>query len=369
MRKPRIVVTSAAGHTGGPAVLELLKRGYPVRAFVYREDHRSEALKDAGAEIFVGDLNDMRDLRDAMKDVQRAYHCPPFSFGLLHNAMLFALAAEEARLECVVLLSQWQPHEIHPSIVSREHWIANNIYRWMPSVEVIHLNPGLFAFTYLLGLPAAFHFGMLLLPYGESRNAPASNEDIGRCAAALLDDPSSHFGKDYRPTGPRVITPYDVASDLSTILGRKVVYRNATSRMFMKAAIAQGFPLSEISQLRHYIADLNAGAYELGAPTNDVEFLTGRPPETFAETARRYVADPRLIHPKLTVGSRQAAVLMLLRMLLGRPPDLDRWEELQAYPRIAKPEPAVQFPAWVASAVQGRLYLQQPIQTAEGHAN
>ena len=154
MRKPRIVVTSAAGHTGGPAVLELLKRGYPVRAFVYREDHRSEALKDAGAEIFVGDLNDMRDLRDAMKDVQRAYHCPPFSFGLLHNAMLFALAAEEARLECVVLLSQWQPHEIHPSIVSREHWIANNIYRWMPSVEVIHLNPGLFAFTYLLGLPA-----------------------------------------------------------------------------------------------------------------------------------------------------------------------------------------------------------------------
>ncbi len=42
MNKPRILVTSAAGRTGSVAVLELLRKGFPVRAFVRRNDARSE---------------------------------------------------------------------------------------------------------------------------------------------------------------------------------------------------------------------------------------------------------------------------------------------------------------------------------------
>jgi len=77
MKKPRILVTSAAGRTGSPAVLELLQKGFPVRAFVRRNDVRSETLRKAGADIFVGDLFDLSDLRRALVDVQRAYYCPP----------------------------------------------------------------------------------------------------------------------------------------------------------------------------------------------------------------------------------------------------------------------------------------------------
>ena len=70
--KPRILVTSAAGHTGTAAVTKLLKQGFPVRAFVRRNDARSEQLLQAGAEIFVGDLFDMQDLGMALVGVQRA---------------------------------------------------------------------------------------------------------------------------------------------------------------------------------------------------------------------------------------------------------------------------------------------------------
>ncbi len=120
--KPRMLVTSAAGRTGSAAVLELLKKGFPVRAFVRRRDARSEALKNAGAEIFVGDLFDFRDLRRALADVQRAYYCPPYAPNLLNGAMLFALAAEETGLEVVALLSGWNPHPTHPSVVTRENF-------------------------------------------------------------------------------------------------------------------------------------------------------------------------------------------------------------------------------------------------------
>ncbi len=83
--KPRILVTSAAGRTGAVAVLELLRMGFPVRAFVRRDDVRSEALRKAGAEIFVGDLFDLGDLRRALVDVQRAFHCPPVAPNLLQR--------------------------------------------------------------------------------------------------------------------------------------------------------------------------------------------------------------------------------------------------------------------------------------------
>ena len=91
-KKPRILVTSAAGRTASPAVLELLNKGFPVRAFVRRDDARAEGLRKAGAEVFVGSLFDPRDLRRSLIDVQRAYYCPPMGPNLLHGAMLFALA-------------------------------------------------------------------------------------------------------------------------------------------------------------------------------------------------------------------------------------------------------------------------------------
>ena len=199
MVKPRILVTSAAGHTGSIVVSRLLEKGFPVCVFVRREDARSERLRKAGAEIFVGDLLDMRDLRKALADVQRAYYCTPFAPNVLHGSMLFALAAEEAKLEAAVILTAWNLHPSHPAIHQREHWMSNNIFQWMPSVEVVYVNPGLFAFTYFFGLPAAAHLGKLMLPYGEGLNAPPSNEDIASVAASVLERPRRSHRQELPP--------------------------------------------------------------------------------------------------------------------------------------------------------------------------
>ena len=77
MTKPKILVTSAAGNTGIPTTLQILEKGFPVRAFVRSNDHRTRRLEDAGAEIFVGDQYSITDMRRAMDGVQRAYHCVP----------------------------------------------------------------------------------------------------------------------------------------------------------------------------------------------------------------------------------------------------------------------------------------------------
>lgn len=262
---PRVLVTSAAGHIGRPTVLQLRQHGFPVRAFVRRRDARAAELEAAGAEIFVGDIHDFRDLTHALTDVQRAFHCPPFSPNVLYDASLFAVAAENAKLECVTLMGAWNPHAVHPSIHQRGHWIAQHLYRWMPSVDVIHLTPGFFAFDYFLGLPAVVHFGQLMLPLGDGQNAPPSNEDIARVAAATLANPAPHVGKVYRPTGPALLSPAEIADIMGHVLTRKVTYKDASFRMFQKAAIAQGYPIEQIAHVRYYADEVRNGAYAMGA--------------------------------------------------------------------------------------------------------
>src|SRR3984957_11673521 len=96
---PTTLVTAAAGRTGRHTALALLSRGLPVRAMVHREDARSAALHRRGAEIVVGNVNDVHDVRNALDGVQRAYWAAPPMPSALEAAPLFAAIAEEKRLQ------------------------------------------------------------------------------------------------------------------------------------------------------------------------------------------------------------------------------------------------------------------------------
>jgi hypothetical protein len=141
------------------------------------------------------------------------------------------------------------------------------------------------------------------------------------------------------------------------VLGRNVKYRDVPFKMFLKAAMAQGFPLSEMSQLRYYTEALKGGAFELGAPTDHVQEVTGAPPEDFESIARRYIANPTLIHPRLKLGSKLDAFAFVLRMLGTRPADLDAIEREQGYPLLKNPVHAHDNPDWRASAERSELHL------------
>ncbi|MGI9332708.1 MAG: NmrA family NAD(P)-binding protein [Gammaproteobacteria bacterium] len=357
MTRPKTLVTSAAGHTGRPATLQLLQQGYPVRAFVRSRDGRALELERAGAEIFVGNLHDFRDLRKALSGVQRAYHCPPFTPNVLYDTMLFAVAAEEAKLEVVALLGAWNPHATHPSIHQRGHWIANQVYRWMPSVDVIHVDPGVFALDYFFGLPAIVHFGLLMAPLGDGLNAPPSSEDIAAVASTTLVNPEPHVGRSYRPTGPRLLSPPDIAGIMGQVLDRKVTYRDVAFRTYSKAAIAQGYLLSEIAHLRYYVEELRNGAYAIGAPTEHVREVTGSAPEAFETIARRYTQHPELIHKSMKIGSKLDAYRFLLKMILTRPVDFAAWERDRGYPLIDNAVLAQDSAEWRATAHRGEFNL------------
>jgi uncharacterized protein YbjT (DUF2867 family) len=292
MIKPRIIVTGATGKTGSVVVTELLKAGYPVRALVHGEDGRSAQLEAQGAEIAVADLSDVERVADALKDVQRAYFCPPYDPYMIQGAAAFAVAAKEARLEHIVGLSQWLASPSHPSLTTRQSWLVDRLFSMTPGVAHTIVSPGFFADTYLTTIGLAAHLGIFPWMYGNSRNAPTSNEDIARVAAAALMDPTQHAGKSYRPTGPELLGAEDMAKAVGRAVGRSVRVVPTPTWLFMKTARMGGMPIELMSNVRYYIDDQKRGAFELGAPTTDVLDVTGRPPEDFETIARRYAALP-----------------------------------------------------------------------------
>jgi NAD(P)H dehydrogenase (quinone) len=347
MRKPKILVTAAAGKTGAATSLELLRRGFPVRAMVRRQDERSRRLGDAGAEIAVGSMEDWVDLEASLKGVDRAYFCPPLEPGTLRRAALFAAAAQEAKLEFVAVLSQWLADPLHPAIHAREKWLSGKIMEWMPGVATVTVNPGFFADNYMAALETAAQLGLMALPLGEGLNAPPSNEDIARVVAGTLTDPASHIGKTYRPTGPRLLSPDDIAAIMAKVLGRPVKYQNAPMTLFLKASTALRLPDFVVEELSWFLLDYQRNAFGLGAPTAAVLEVGGAAPEDFETILRRYVAASPVV--RRSVGARGRALAKLMKALLAKAPDPAAIAERLQLPPLAHARLASESRNWLGT--------------------
>lgn len=292
MQQPKILVTGATGRTGGAVVDELLAKGVPVRAAVRAEDARSAALERKGAETVVADMFDPDQLVAAMRGTRRAYYLPFYDPYMIQSATAFAVAAREAKLEAIVSLGQWLASPAHPSLATRQAWLMDQVFSMIPNAAHVRVNPGYFADNYLRLIEYPAHLGVLPDVTGDSKDAPPSNEDIARVVVAALIDPQKHAGKQYRPTGPALLSVSDMAVILSRVLGRKVRRLDLPWWLFLKAARGQNAGAFLMTGLRYYVEDHKQGAFALSAPTNDVLEVTGHPAEDFETTARRYAAQP-----------------------------------------------------------------------------
>jgi uncharacterized protein YbjT (DUF2867 family) len=349
MQKPKILVTGASGKTGMPTALLLMQKGYAVRTLVHREDIRSAALQKAGADIFVGSLEDPIDMRDAMKGVQRAYFCPPLEPGSLRRATIFAEAAEEAGLEAIVALSQWLVDRTHPSIHAREKYLAERMFQWAARVGVITINPGWFADNYMAALEPISQFGLMALPLGNGQNAPPSNTDIAKVIVGALIDPAPYIGKTFRPTGPKLLSPNEIALTFGRVLGRKVRYQDAPMSLFLKFGKSIGLSDFVLSQLYFFLLDYQRGSFGVGAPTDTVRVVGGAEPEDFETIVRRYVAQSRFA--KRTMALQARAAFNLARALATPAPNLDAMAQRLNIPSIVHASLAADSMSWRGSHI------------------
>ncbi|MEE8584806.1 MAG: NmrA family NAD(P)-binding protein [Acidobacteriota bacterium] len=279
MNKPLILVTGATGKTGQPVVRQLLERGYPVRAFVHRLDERSERLADLGAEVVVGDFQDLESVRRAMKGVQRVYFCfPPFD-GLLKAAANVAIAARDEGVEGLVNMSQISAREHTKSALAFQHWQSEQVLDWA-GIGASHVNPTFFAEDlYLFTGQSILEEGKMVLPFGEGKHAPVAAEDIARVVAGILEDPQPHAGRRYFITGPKEMKMAEMAEVLSSQLGRPIEYVDLPIQHWQQALAGKaGFPEFLVSHLGAVALDHQEGVF---SGVSDVaERIGGKAPQS-----------------------------------------------------------------------------------------
>ncbi|QIQ05675.1 NmrA family NAD(P)-binding protein [Streptomyces liangshanensis] len=282
------LVTGATGKTGSGTVRELLAQGHRVRALVHREDGRSRALADAGAEIAVADLHDLDGVTAALRGVSGAYFCHPILPGLLEATTYFAQAATEAGVRSVVNMSQISARRDAGSDAARLHWLCERLWD-RTDLLTVHIRPTFFAEWLTTWWGNQDGEGLLRLPFGDGRHAPIAAADQSRVIAALLLDPEPHDRAVYTLHGPVELNHHDIARSLSGVLGMPVRYEPIGVDEFAAALTARGADPHLVQHLRHVAVDYRNGVF---AGTNDhVERLTGRAPLSVERFAAAYRSD------------------------------------------------------------------------------
>ncbi|HEY2532590.1 MAG TPA: NAD(P)H-binding protein [Xanthobacteraceae bacterium] len=279
MSTEKLLVTGATGRTGRDTVQRLVEKGHAVRALVHKEDERSEALRDRGAEVVVGDLLDHDDAIRATAGTSAGYFCYPVRPGLIQATAYFADAAKRAGLEAVVNLSQISAREDSKSHAARDHWIAERVFDWS-GVPVVHLRPTFFAqwLLYPYSRATIVENGIIDLPYGEGRHAPIAAEDQARLIAAILAQPAAHLGKTYPLHGPIELDQAGIAAAVSEVLDRTISYRPLTIPQYRERLEKAGVPEFMIQHFCAIAVDYQNGIFS--GEGKIIADVTGQPPMT-----------------------------------------------------------------------------------------
>jgi uncharacterized protein YbjT (DUF2867 family) len=280
-----ILVTGAAGRVGGVGrtVTELLlKQGKAVRAMVRNEDDRSQALRDMGAEVIVGDLLDLHSMHRAIAGCDTMYFGMSVSDTYLEATVNVTAVAKHHGVKAFInmsqmTLSQMSITETTPSPQHKLQWLAEQALNWS-GLPVVHVRPTAFleGFLLIVTKDSVRESNQIRLPFGEGKTSPVAVEDVARVVATLLENPQPHIGKIYHLTGPQSENMNFYAQEYSKALGRTISFQDIPVEPWRNALLARGLPAHLVKHLAT-MADLHrAGRFD--RMTDNVLALTGQAP-------------------------------------------------------------------------------------------
>lgn len=301
-----ILVTGAAGDIGAIGrnlTAMLLAKGHKVRALVRREDERSEALRQLGAEVVQGDLTDLASMHRAIEGCARIYFGMSVSAAYLEATVNTAAVARHHGVEAFVNMSQMTVvqmsiTETTDSPQHKLHWLAEQALAWS-GLPVVTVRPTVFLEGFFLRLAAAAvrEGDELALPLGNGKTSPVSAVDVARAVSVILDDPVPHIGHVYHLTGFESADLDHYAHVFSQALGRTIRYRNVPLAGWTEGLRKAGVPTHLINHLA-VMADLHAqGRYD--RMTDDLIKVMGKTPTSMHDFVKLHAA--AFTRPEATV--------------------------------------------------------------------
>jgi uncharacterized protein YbjT (DUF2867 family) len=273
----------------------LIAQGHNVRAMVRRQDERSEALRQLGAEIVIGDLTDLQSMHRAIEGCKRIYFSMSVSAAYLEATVNFAAVARHHGVDAIVNMSQMTVTgmsitETTDSPQHKLHWLAEQALSWS-GLPVVTVRPTAFMEGFFLRLcvNGVREADELVLPLGNSKSSPIAAVDVARVVAVILHDPAPHIGQIYNLTGPASADLDYYARAFSDALGRSIRYRNVPVSAWSEK-------LRELGVSEHLIKHLGVlaelhGQGQFDRMTDDVLKLTGQQPMSMSDFVKGHAAE------------------------------------------------------------------------------
>ena len=246
--KKTILVFGATGAQGGSVARNLLSRGrYAVRAFTRKSDSpAAQALRELGAEIVEGNLDDEASIRKALDGVYGV-------FGVTNFWEHFDKEEEQGRNMIRAIAAANVEHLVYSSLppIAKE---TGGVLR-SPHFDIKAEHEELIR---SLGIPATFvhvpfyyenflyffpprpagdgtyQFGF---PQGERPLAAISVQDVGRIVAPIFEQPEKYLGQTVKPAGDE-LPATEYAALMGRVTGADVRFAHIPREVFA----AFGFP-------------------------------------------------------------------------------------------------------------------------------
>jgi NAD(P)H dehydrogenase (quinone) len=219
-------ITGITGKVGGAVAEALLAAGLPVRAVV-RDAAKGQAWATRGCQVALAEMNDADALALAFKDCEAVFVLPPSEFdpaldfaeavAVIDAVTAALLVARPARVVC---LSTIGAQAVQTNLLSQRTLMERALQDL--AMPVTFLRPAWFMENALWDVAGA-RAGLIssFLQPLDRPVAMVATADVGRVAAELLQQ-SWRGVRVVELSGPRSVSPNDIAATFAAILGHPV---------------------------------------------------------------------------------------------------------------------------------------------------
>jgi uncharacterized protein YbjT (DUF2867 family) len=274
-----ILVIGGRSKIGSALLDQLGRRQESVRALV-RSSEPSAAFPPP-IETVTGDLDKPASLEAAMKGVEQVFLLcgpTPDEVALNRNAID---AARASGVRLVVRSSILAADPASTATFVRNHG-KSDAYLAQSGLAHVILRPNYFAQNVPESvIPTIDGDGRFYANLGDARVSMVDTADVGAVAAVVLTNPG-HAAKTYDVTGPQALSYDDVASTLSSRLGRRVEYVDVPDAAARSALVGAGLGDWLVDSLVSLFAQYRRSGTDGYAAqvTDTVNELTGQPART-----------------------------------------------------------------------------------------
>lgn len=281
-----ILVTGATRSIGAQVVRYLAdQKDVNVRAFI-RDEVKAEPLAKAGAELAIGNFDELATIRAATINIDTVVLIAPAApSAVVQNSNVIKIS-KESSVGKVVRISAIKASSDGPTENTRLHAQSDDELQ-SSGLEYVILRPNYFMQNLFMLLETINNESALYAGMGDAKCAMIDVRDIADCAGrAAVSEKFDNQILDL--CGPESVSFYDVAKVLSDVSGRRINYVSVTPDAVKESMMRAGLDEWISTLMRDYSQAFSEGWGDF--TTDNVERMSAHPPRNIEQFVREVLA-------------------------------------------------------------------------------